>query len=142
MNKIFNQAWRYFAGGATVLAYGTLYDRIKTPQKNLEYKNEINAQINAVQQQLSNLEDLLSSSIDEETKNQIMEKVNSLTLDLNNMKAIHNNYFSNFEKLRESSESCGSLIKYISKRMFLKLQHASASCTLLENYSTKLLLEK
>jgi hypothetical protein len=33
MNKIFNQVWKYFAGGATVLAYGVWFDRMKTPQK-------------------------------------------------------------------------------------------------------------
>lgn len=74
------------------------YDSIKTPQKSLEYKNEIHTHINAVQYQLSKLEDQLSSSIDEKTKNQIMEKIKELSSDLNNMKAIHISYFSNFEK--------------------------------------------
>jgi hypothetical protein len=98
MNKIFNQAWKYFAGGATVLAYGAWYYRIKTPQKTLEYKNEIHAHINAVQHQISELEEQLTSSIDEETINQVMVKIKELSFDLKNMKAIHNNYFSNFEK--------------------------------------------
>jgi hypothetical protein len=93
MNKIFNQAWKYFAGGATVLAYGAWYDRIKTPQKILEFKNEIHAHINAVQYQISELEGQLSSNIDEETINQIMGKVKELSFELNNMKAIHNKYF-------------------------------------------------
>ena len=35
MNKIFNQAWKYFAGGVTVLAYGAWFERIKTSQKKL-----------------------------------------------------------------------------------------------------------
>lgn len=109
MNKIFNQAWKYFAGGATVLAYGAWYDRIKTPQKTLEYKNEIHAHINAVQHQISELEDQLSNNIDEETKNQVMEKVKDLSLDLNNMKAVHNNYFSKFEKGNISADPESSL---------------------------------
>jgi len=120
MNKIFNQAWKFFAGGATVLAYGAWYDRIKTPQKTLEYKNEIHAHINAVQHQISNLEEQLSAggtSIDEETINQITGKVKELSFDLNNMKAIHNNYFSKFEKGNisadpESSTSPAEYNKY------------------------------
>jgi hypothetical protein len=112
MNKIFNQAWKFFAGGATVLAYGAWYDRIKTPQKSLEYKNEIHAHINAVQQQISFLVEQLSSSIDEETINQIMEKVKELSFDLNNMKAIHNNYFSKFEKGNISADPESSMSLY------------------------------
>jgi hypothetical protein len=112
MNKIFNQAWKYFAAGATVLAYGAWYDSIKTPQKTLEYKNEIHTHINAVQHQLSKLGDQLSSSIDEETKIQIMEKVKELSLDLNLMKAIHNNYFSKFEKGNINADPESSLSLY------------------------------
>jgi len=112
MNKIFNQAWKYFAGGATVLAYGAWYDRIKTPQKTLDYKNEIHAHINAVQHQISELEEQLPSSIDEETKNQVMEKVKELSFDLNNMKAIHNNYISKFEKGNISANPESSLSLY------------------------------
>ena len=112
MNKIFNQAWKYFAGGATVLAYGAWYDRIKTPQKTLEYKNEIHAHINAVQHQISELEEQLSSSIDEETINQVKVKTKELSFDLNNMKAIHNNYFSNFEKGNINAEPESSLGLY------------------------------
>ena len=40
MNKIFSQALKYFAGGDTILAYSAWYERIKTPQKTLEFKNE------------------------------------------------------------------------------------------------------
>jgi hypothetical protein len=109
MNKIFNQAWKYFAGGATVLAYGAWYESIKTPKKTLEYKNEIHAHINTVQHQLQKLEDQLSSSIAEETKNQIREKVKELSFDLNKLKAIHNNYFSRFEKGNISADSESSL---------------------------------
>lgn len=112
MNKIFNQAWKYFTGGATVLAYGAWYDSIKTPQKTLEYKNEIHTHINAVQYQLSKLEDQLSSSIDEKTKNQIMEKIKELSSDLNNMKAIHNSYFSKFEKGNINADPESSLNLY------------------------------
>ena len=109
MNKIFNQAWKFFAGGATVLAYGAWYNRIKTPKKTLEYKNEIHAHINTIQHQLQKLEDQLSSNIDEETKNQIMEKIKELSFDLNNMKAIHNNYFSKFENGNINSDPDSSL---------------------------------
>lgn len=112
MNQIFNQAWKFFAGGATVLAYGAWYDRIKTPKKSLVYKNEIHAQINAVQQQISELEEQLSSSIDEETINQVTEKIKELSFDLNNMKAIHNNYFSKFEKGNISADPESSLSLY------------------------------
>src|ERR1700682_2397880 len=112
MNKIFNQAWKYFAGGATVLSYNAWYDSIKTPQKTLEYKNEIHAHINTVQHQLQKLEGQLSSSIAEETKKQIMEKVKELSFDLNKLKATHNNYFSRFEKGNISADSESSLNLY------------------------------
>ncbi len=52
MNKLFNQAWKYFAGGATVLAYSAWFERIKTPQKTLEFKNDILSHFEFVQHKI------------------------------------------------------------------------------------------
>lgn len=78
MNKIFNQAWKYFASGATVLAYGVWYERVKSPQKTLEFKKEINSasqQFDSVKNQISDLQEQISSTLNEETKNQLSEKL-------------------------------------------------------------------
>ena len=74
MNKIFNQAWRYFAGGATVLAYGAWYDRIKTPEKTLEFKNEMKSYFKTVKDEISALQEQLASNNCEETNRLISNK--------------------------------------------------------------------
>jgi hypothetical protein len=68
MNKIFNQAWKYFAGGATVFTYNVWFDRFKTPQKTLQFKKEINSQFESVQNQILELQEQILSSLNEETK--------------------------------------------------------------------------
>jgi hypothetical protein len=107
MNKIFNQVWKYFAGGATVLAYGAWFDRMKTPQKSSEFKKEIISQFDSVKNQISNLQDQFSSSLDVETENQLNEKINELTNQLKIMESIHKKYFDKFEdgNISENSES-------------------------------------
>lgn len=107
MNKIFNQVWKYFAGGATVLAYGAWFDRMKTPQKSSEFKKEIISQFDSVKNQISKLQDQFSSSLDVETENQLNEKINELTNQLKIMESIHKKYFEKFEdgNISENSES-------------------------------------
>jgi len=112
MNKVFNQAWKYFAGGATVLAYGAWYDRIKTPQKTLEFKKDINSQFESVKNQISDLQEQISSSLDEETKNQLSEKVMELTNHLKSMESIHNKSFKIFEEGNISVDSESSINLY------------------------------
>jgi hypothetical protein len=112
MNTIFNQVWKFVAGGATVLAYGAWIERIKKSNNIIEYKNEINYNINSVQHQLNNLEHQLSSNLDIEIRKQIMQKVKELSFDLNNLKAIHNNYISKFENGNINSNPESSLNIY------------------------------
>jgi len=112
MNKIFNQAWKYFAGGATVLAYGAWYERIKTPQKTLEFKKEINSQFESVKNQISDLQEQISVNFDEETKNQLSEKVKELTNHLKGMESIHKKYFNKFEDGNISINSESSINLY------------------------------
>ena len=94
MNKIFNQAWKYFAGGATVLAYSSFFDRIKTPEKTLEFKKEIYNQFDSVKNQISDLQEQISSSLDEDKKNLLIEKIGELNNFLKSMESIHNKYFT------------------------------------------------
>ena len=112
MNKVFNQAWKYFAGGATVLAYSAWFERIKTPQKTLEFKNEIHSQFESVQHKISELKVQISESLDEDTNNQLTEKITELTSYLTNLKSIHNKYFQKFEEGNISVDSDSSLSLY------------------------------
>jgi hypothetical protein len=112
MNKVFNQAWNFFAGGATVLAYSAWFERIKTPQKSLEFKKEINSQFESVQHKISELQVQIYESLDEETKNQLTEKVTELTTHLKSMKSIHNKYFHKFEEGNISVDSDSSINLY------------------------------
>lgn len=112
MNKVFNQAWKYFAGGATVLAYSAWFERIKTPQKTLEFKNEINSQFVSVQHKISELQVQISESLDEDTNNQLTEKITEITSYLTNLKSIHNKYFQKFEEGNISVDSDYSLSLY------------------------------
>lgn len=114
-NKNFNQIWRLFVGGATILAWGNFYDKIKNQNKTIDDKNEILRHINTIsclceatskgQENISNLEKQLP--LDSEYKDQVIIKIKELTYELNNLKAIHscpckatskgNKYFSQFE---------------------------------------------
>jgi hypothetical protein len=103
-NKNFNQIWRLFVGGATILAWGNFYDQIKNKNKALlpqpgggaiDDKNEILRHINTIQDSISNLEKQLP--LNSGYKDQVIIKINELTYELNNLKAIHNKYFSQFE---------------------------------------------
>lgn len=112
MNKVFSQAWKYFAGGATVLAYSSWYEQIKTPEKTLVFKNEINSQFKTIQKQILELQEQVSSSLNEETKKQLVEKVKELTNDLNSMKSVHSTYFKKFEEGNISVDSESSINLY------------------------------
>lgn len=111
MNKIFNQAWKYFAGCAIVLAYTAWYERLKTPQKTSEFKKEIKSQFDYVKNQISELQEQISSSLDEETNNEV-EKAKELTNDLKNMERIHKNYFDKFENGNVSTDPKDSIELY------------------------------
>lgn len=106
MNKIFNQAWKYFAGGATILAYEAWIDQMKSSKRAFELKNEINSNSNfeSVKNQISKLQEEFSSSLDSETKNELNDKINELTNQLISMKGVHNSYFDKFVKGNVSSD--------------------------------------
>lgn len=106
-NKNFNQIWRLFVGGATILAWGNFYDKIKNQNKIIEDKNEILRHINTIQDNISNLEKQFP--LNSEYKDQVIIKVKELTYELNNLKAIHNKYFSQFEKGNINSDPESSL---------------------------------
>lgn len=105
MNKIFNQAWKYFAGGATLLGYQAFYERLKTPANTLEFKNNLNTQFDVVKTKISELKQELSSSVDLETKTQLTGKINDLTTNLKNMESIHKKYINKFENGNVSVDS-------------------------------------
>jgi hypothetical protein len=97
MNKNFNQAWKYFAGGATIFGYLAFYERLKTTAKTLEFKNNLNTQFDVVKTKISELKQELSLSVDLETKTQLTNKINELTTNLKNMESIHKKYIKKFE---------------------------------------------
>jgi hypothetical protein len=104
MNKVFNTAWKSFAGGATVLAYSAWFERIKTPRKSMEFQQALNYQYESIKNSISNLQVQISESLDEETKNQLLEKVTELNTYLLSLKSIHNKYFHRVRSLREKFE--------------------------------------
>lgn len=58
MLKLFNQNWKYVAGGGTVLAYQAWYDRIKSAEKAKEAKLEI---LKAISENNSKLDEILNT---------------------------------------------------------------------------------
>jgi len=105
MNKNFNQAWKYFAGGATLLGNQAFYEHFKTPANTLEFKNNLNTHFDAVKTKISELKQELSSSVDLETKTQLTGKINDLTTNLKNMESIHKKYINKFENGNVSVDS-------------------------------------
>lgn len=101
MNKILNKAYKYFVGGATVLAYGAWYDQLKNPQRAIE----LNSNFESIKNKISELQKEISSTLDYKTKEELSQKFNELTNQLNSMKSIQNSYFSKFEKGNISSNS-------------------------------------
>lgn len=109
-NKNLNQILRLFGGGATILAWGNFYDKIKNQNKTIDDKNEILRHINTIQDNISNLENQLP--LNSEYKDQVIIKINELIYELNNLKAIHNKYFSQFENGNINTDPDSSLGVY------------------------------
>lgn len=112
MRSIFNQTWKYFAGGATVLAYGAWFDRMKNPERALALKKEINSNIDSVKAKISDLQEQISSTVDSEMRTQLIEKYQELKKEIKSMKGIHNKYFEKFENGSVSNDPEGSLSLY------------------------------
>jgi flagellar biosynthesis chaperone FliJ len=70
---------------------------MQNPKRALELKNEINSNFENVKNQISDLEEKYSSTLDSEIKNELGVKIKELNNQLNDMKGIHNNYFNKFE---------------------------------------------
>jgi len=96
MIKLFNQNWKYIAGGGTLLAYQAWYDRIKSAQKAQETKAETMEEFNSVKTQISELQNHLNNN-SSNNKDEIVKKLEELKNDLNILKSKHNNYLSKFE---------------------------------------------
>jgi len=112
MNKIFSQAWKYFAGGATILAYDAWYERIKTPHKTLEFQNEMKSYFSAVKDEISSLQEQLASNNCEETNRLISNKLMEFNNELNQLNGVQKDYFDRFEKGNISPDSQTSLDLY------------------------------
>jgi len=112
MNKIFSQALKYFAGGDTILAYSAWYERIKTPQKTLEFKNEMSSHFNALNDEISSLTKQLGLNSSKESNKHILEKIMELKNDLNQLNSDQKDYFDRFEKGNISADSQTSLDLY------------------------------
>jgi hypothetical protein len=48
MNKFFNQAWKYFTGGAKNLGYQAFFEHLQSHEKILELKNNLIYKIDTV----------------------------------------------------------------------------------------------
>jgi hypothetical protein len=105
MNKIFNQAWKYFAGSATILGYQAFFERLQSPAKTLEFKNNLKSQFDTVKTKIAELKEEISSTISSETKSQLTDKLNELTINLKNMESIHKKYIKKFEDGNVSADS-------------------------------------
>lgn len=112
MKNPFNQTWNYIAGGATVLAYGALFYRIKNPERALALKKDINSNIDLVKTKISDLQEQISSTVDSEMRRQLIEKYQELKKDLKSMQGIHNKYFYKLESGSVSTDPEGSLSLY------------------------------
>jgi oligoendopeptidase F len=78
---------------------------LKTPEKSLEFKQNIDSQFDTVKTKIAELKQEISSTIDSETKTQLTDKLNELTINLNNMKGIHKTYINKFEEGNISADS-------------------------------------
>jgi len=112
MKNLFNQTWKYFAGGATVLGYVAWFDRMKNPERALALKKEINSNIDSVKAKISDLQEQISSTVDNEMRGQLIGKYQELKIELKSMKDIHNKYFEKFENGSVSTDPEGSLSLY------------------------------
>ena len=112
MKNIFNQTWKYFAGGATVLGYSAWFDRMKNAERALAFKKEINSNFDSVKDKISDLQEQMSSTVDSETKKQLTEKIQELNKELKSMRGIHNKYFEKFENGSVSADSDASVGLY------------------------------
>jgi hypothetical protein len=88
MTKLFNKAWKYFAGVTTVLAYSAWYDQIKIPQikkVNKYFKNFEEGNISADSESSINLYNKYKEQIDS-TFNKANKKAKEIVDILDNTK--------------------------------------------------------
>ena len=101
----------------------------------MEFKKEINSQFESVKNQISYLQEQISSSLNEDTKNQLNEKVMELTNHLKNMESIHNKYFKKFEEgnINVDSESSISLYETYKEQIDNTFNKANTKATEIVN---------
>lgn len=112
MNKIINQAWKYLAGGASILGFQAFYEYLQSPAKYLEFKNDLNYQFEAIKTKIAELKEEISSIISSETKTQLTDKLNELTIIFKNMENIHKKYLKKFEDGNITADSETSINLY------------------------------
>jgi hypothetical protein len=112
MNKFFNQAWKYFAGGATILGYQAFYERLQSNEKTLEFKNYLTSHFETVINNIAELKQEISTTVDSDTKNHLTDKLNELTINLKNIENIHKKYIKKFEDGNISADAETSINLY------------------------------
>jgi len=85
---------------------------MKNPERALILKKEINSNIDSVKAKITDLQEQISSTVDSESRRQLIEKCQELNKELKNMKGIHNNYYEKFENGSISTDPEGSLSLY------------------------------
>lgn len=99
-NKYLKDLWKIFCGGATVLAYKDWFKTKTNDQLNEEFQKNLKENMNEIREQYNQLKDNLSKALDEQTKNEIQNKIKELTSwqsQINKMEGIHKNYTKKFE---------------------------------------------
>jgi hypothetical protein len=112
MSKNFNQSWKYFVGGVTILGYQAFFERLQSPEKTLEFKNNLNSQFEVVKTKFAELKQEIYSTIFSETKTQVTDKLNDLINNLKNMESIHKIYIKKSEVGNISADSDISINLY------------------------------
>jgi len=81
-------------------------------RKSFSIKKEINSNIDSVKAKISDLQEQISSTVDNEMRGQLIGKYQELKIELKSMKDIHNKYFEKFENGSVSTDPEGSLSLY------------------------------
>ena len=112
MLKLFNQNWKFIAGGGTILAYQAWFDRLQSAKTAKETKEEIVNAISSTKEHISELvENLNNKNLTPTVKESILQKCTELKTALANLEMKHNEYISRFENGQASlnSENASSM---------------------------------
>ena len=107
MKNKFNNFWKYFAGGGTILSYQAWWDRIQ----NKNSAQEMKVNIGKLQNSIDNLSSKIENCQNHEEKTKLIIEQNNAKNSLDNLWDIHEKYINKAKDVVENSDKSKELFE-------------------------------